>query len=401
MGAEAQPIRILAVADGRHIFGFLTDPRVELVKHGRTAPDGFEPDIVVIPFVKRHSLADAGVDESLWSKVREGRVRLVIDACTELRLHNPDVSLGVHKFLAERQIPASNVAYLTEVRNYAREYDEWAASEGVSEKIPVHFFDYCMRAFASCFLPDAEGDRQLMKKEIHFAKRPVHRSKTFIALNRAIRPHKAIVLTRLIRDGLWERGHVSAGYFAHPKRAEFMKRLVDLQFEAMVPEVSEYFGEIEARLTPDNNWSPIDGLDNFVGQHFESYFTLVTETEMLELPLRITEKPLKALANCQPLLLLGNAGSLQILRDYGFETFGDYVDESYDLEPDPATRFEMVYAEFLRLCRLSEQELFDRERSMTELLLHNARTMVIDIPRNFVRKVDPGLIDKLVPQSRV
>ena len=398
-GAETGPIRILVVAEGRHIFSYLAEPRLQLVRHGFPVPASFEPDIVVCPFVKRYALTAQVMDAELWAKVRAGRVRLVLDASTDLRLHRPDVSLNLHRLLADQQIPARNVAYLTEDRLYGRDYAAWADKQGIGERIQVHFFDYCMRAFAGCFLPNAEGERRLEKKERHFAKRRVHRSKTFISLNRAIRPSKAIVLARLIRDGLWERGHVSAGYFVKPRRSVFVKRMVAAQFEAMAPEVWNGFGKIEARLTQGRNWSPMDGLDSFIEEHSDSYFSLVTETEMHERPHRTTEKPLKALANCQPLLLLGNAGSLQILRDYGFQTFGEYVDESYDLEPDPVKRFEMVYAEFLRQCRLSESELFDQERSMAELLLHNARNMLLDIPRAFASKLEPELLDALMPSG--
>src|SRR6185312_13530483 len=118
-----------------------------------------------------------------------------------------------------------------------------------------------------------------------------------------------------------------------------------------------------------------------------------TETEMLDRPHRVTEKPLKALANFQPLLLMGSRGGLGILREDGFETFGGYIDESYDDEPDPVARFEMVYSEFRRLCALSEQELYEREQALADVLRHNARRLVVDIPRLILKKLDPELLD--------
>jgi len=111
----------------------------------------------------------------------------------------------------------------------------------------------------------------------------------------------------------------------------------------------------------------------------------------------LTEKPLKALANFHPLLLMGSVGGLQILREYGFETFGSYVDESYDAEPDPVARFEMVHAEFIRLCGLTEQELYDRERALADVLRHNARRLMVELPRLFLNKLDPELLDVLAP----
>jgi hypothetical protein len=39
----------------------------------------------------------------------------------------------------------------------------------------------------------------------------------------------------------------------------------------------------------------------------------------------------------------GNPGLLQHLRNNGFQTFGDIIDESYDLEPDKIKRLEKAW----------------------------------------------------------
>ena len=45
---------------------------------------------------------------------------------------------------------------------------------------------------------------------------------------------------------------------------------------------------------------------------------------------RITEKPFKPLLCFQPFIVLGPVGALQLIREYGFETFPGLFDESYD-----------------------------------------------------------------------
>ena len=56
----------------------------------------------------------------------------------------------------------------------------------------------------------------------------------------------------------------------------------------------------------------------------------------------LTEKVAKPLATGKPFVLLGGRGSLRLLRDWGFVTFGDIMDESYDDEEIPTLRIEKI-----------------------------------------------------------
>ena len=51
-------------------------------------------------------------------------------------------------------------------------------------------------------------------------------------------------------------------------------------------------------------------------------------------PLFISEKSFKPLAHKHPFLIYGSLGTLQYLRDLGFETFDHVIDESYDRVPN-------------------------------------------------------------------
>ena len=69
---------------------------------------------------------------------------------------------------------------------------------------------------------------------------------------------------------------------------------------------------------------------------------VVLETLFDDGRLHLTEKILRPIACGKPFILAGTQGSLEYLRSYGFETFGDIIDESYDLELDPLTRLQMI-----------------------------------------------------------
>jgi hypothetical protein len=56
----------------------------------------------------------------------------------------------------------------------------------------------------------------------------------------------------------------------------------------------------------------------------------------------LTEKTFKPIAMGMPFVIVGTQGSLRYLRSYGFKTFGDLWDESYDDKSDYTTRIDKL-----------------------------------------------------------
>ena len=65
---------------------------------------------------------------------------------------------------------------------------------------------------------------------------------------------------------------------------------------------------------------------------------IVLETLFDDDRLHLTEKSLRPIACAQPFILAGTHGSLEYLRSYGFRTYSEIWDESYDLIEDAETR---------------------------------------------------------------
>ena len=67
--------------------------------------------------------------------------------------------------------------------------------------------------------------------------------------------------------------------------------------------------------------------------------------------------------------------SLAKLREIGFKTFDGWIDESYDNEEDNDKRFFMIIEVIKNLCGVSKEELHDWYYSMTDILIHNQKTL--------------------------
>jgi hypothetical protein len=69
---------------------------------------------------------------------------------------------------------------------------------------------------------------------------------------------------------------------------------------------------------------------------------VVLETLFDDSRLHLTEKTLRPIAMGQPFMLAGTHGSLKYLRDYGFKTFSDCWDESYDMMTNGVDRMNKI-----------------------------------------------------------
>jgi hypothetical protein len=141
------------------------------------------------------------------------------------------------------------------------------------------------------------------------------------------------------------------------------------------PELGVHYG-LHAFKNPQ--WRPQTVLENYfpisnAHSHYSADFDIedyestaievVLETLFDDSRLHLTEKSLRPIACAQPFILAGTHGSLEYLRSYGFKTFGDIWDESYDLVEDPAERLIQI-AELMKY--ISNWLPHQRERNLAE-----------------------------------
>jgi hypothetical protein len=86
-----------------------------------------------------------------------------------------------------------------------------------------------------------------------------------------------------------------------------------------------------------------------VNEHFSnSYLNIVIESHMdvdQSNGVLLTEKTFKPIKNAQPFVIFGAKGSLQTLRDLGYNVFDDVLDNSYD-------EIENTYERFMALIKI-------------------------------------------------
>jgi len=109
--------------------------------------------------------------------------------------------------------------------------------------------------------------------------------------------------------------------------------------------------DIEHFIGP-NTASAMSSADYNNIDYAESAIEVVLETLFDDTRWHLTEKALRPIACGRPFILACTPGSLQYLKEYGFETFNGLIDESYDSIVDPKSRLEAIAQEMKRISSL-------------------------------------------------
>lgn len=106
----------------------------------------------------------------------------------------------------------------------------------------------------------------------------------------------------------------------------------------------------------------------------DSYFSIVPECLSGTM---LSEKWVKPIYHGHPFMILSplRGGILKKMREWGFETFPEIFDESYDEMDNRLDRVSHIENEILRLCKMDMKELQKLRDSVYEKLVHNQKTL--------------------------
>ena len=201
---------------------------------------------------------------------------------------------------------------------------------------------------------------------------PQHRnpSRVFFNANRIIggrRDHRVLLMYHLLKSNC-DRAHYSLP--AECPETHQSLHEVAAKFQSRYPDILDVFGQHDLPLNlPGESGHP---MHSYMLSQFDaaadSEIYVVTETVAQGRRLHLTEKVFKPMCLRMPFVLTSTAGSLRYLRSYGFRTFHDFWDESYDDELDDILRLEKI-GQLLK-------HLHDMPAGQRRALIHSTREVV-------------------------
>jgi hypothetical protein len=148
---------------------------------------------------------------------------------------------------------------------------------------------------------------------------------------------------------------------------------------------------------PDSNVSS-DHSAVYDHRHYKNCgIDVVLETLFDDSRLHLTEKILRPIACSKPFILAASHGSIQFLKEYGFLSFGDYINESYDTIDDPIKRLSAIVSEMYRITNLSKIEKTKLMRQCHRLAIKNKKQF---FSQKFFRQVTDELKDNVLQAQK-
>jgi hypothetical protein len=202
----------------------------------------------------------------------------------------------------------------------------------------------------------------------------------FITLNHLVRQKRSYRMAMVAR--LWNRNLLDSGIVSfHATQQSCNEEIADPMCELSLQSrlLIQHFVDSKINLPILAHAGEVDGRASAHFGHLEyelhqrAFLNVVNETVFFDDKLHLTEKIFQPIVCNRPFILTGAPGNLEYLRSYGFKTFDDYIDESYDCEPDPDRRMDLIIQQIEKLCTRPLHELKTMLLDMRPILEHNKR----------------------------
>jgi hypothetical protein len=286
--------------------------------------------------------------------------------------------------LKDLMIPAEKVYFVFGDINIEKNYKLWKSKLGL-ENIKVFGFDSfeasyhneCrMIAASECknsFITDEQYNNSIFQ----------NRKKRFIFKNANPRPHRLYFASELFKKNLLKDSYFSwlNRYYSPSASLNVIKK-----FNLKTEDESELLLKMQELLDSAPYILDFDSksINEWLNQrllipdHFlNSYFTFVTETTfedcIEENVLFVTEKVYQPIIQYHPFIVAAGVGFLDHMRNYGYQTFPELFDESYDSENNLKLRTKKILENIERICNMPIEQLNEiyYDSNFQKKLIHN------------------------------
>lgn len=190
--------------------------------------------------------------------------------------------------------------------------------------------------------------------ELYYSK--TNKPYTYLSLNNATRIHRYLLYKMCEQRGIISDGIVS--YRMGDNLEKHKGSLFENAYPSYTPDLQNKYPEFKRYLL-ENPSIPVNKLNGDFEEYDHgdflrygvfmhdswienSYFSIVTETLVHGYTQQLTEKIWKLFYYCHPFIIFGAKGSLKALRSFGYKTFPELFDESYDDMDDNLDKYKFI-----------------------------------------------------------
>lgn len=325
-------------------------------------------------------------------QVRVNKGFFLIDLSAEAYVKHEHLN-ALHSYFSHfHKIPMGKIIYLTGCANANQLYALWCERNGIPN-------DPMQRMVLISFPTSQYGIASNMKSTVapplyNDARVP---DKLFLMWNRRYRPHRIALCLGLNQANLIDRSYVSLG-LTDPEMPtaffpEVAKHAYGYNLEIPHEEIDKLASKLPLVLDGETDIMKMCGdFDSATRHYYEnSLVSIVTETNFEAPEISMTEKSFKPVKEKHPFIIVGSTGSLQAMRQFGFKTFSDFWDESYDNILDSTIRMRKILDLCIEIGTWSPEKILEFRRNVKPIVDHNfevvKKNVTIEITQNITTAI--------------
>jgi hypothetical protein len=301
-------------------------------------------------------------------KIRKNNGVILIDYTTEPFIRHESY-ISIHKCLEASGIPSKNIFMMVNSFNAQEVYESWF--DKTERKLEVRNYPSFLERTVEldkCFRDVGNNNMTL---QTFLSTKNIIRDKKIQMKIRTPRNHRLYVLFSLLTDNLLDNfdfSYLDQNNLSNANRLNDFEK--DKQFD--YNKINEFYRKIPYYLKSENSDKTNVGLGSDTGVSYkDSYFNVCFESYYDLEYISPSEKIFQPILYFQPFVFVGFKGGLKLLKDLGFKTFDNVIDESYDSIENDEDRLEAAYNEIKKLCSLSKDEIHNLYWSLEDTLIFN------------------------------
>ena len=328
--------------------------------------------------------------------VRRSNGYILIDCTAEAWVEDSHLQ-SMHTYFGHfNHIPMGKIIYLTGCMNATDIYEKFCKENNV----PNNSRDR-MKLFS---FPISQSG--IATNLFHQPNEPVYDvdtvpEKLFLCWNRRFRSHRTSLALALNKHGLVDRSYYSMGLVDPEATTVTFQSTVDLYNGntngITTDDVTNFVNKLPLIIDGENDIHQMCQDFDAAARNFyiNSLVSIVTETNFASKALTLTEKSFKPSKEKHPFIIVGVKGALKSMREFGFQTFGEFWDESYDEEENPTTRLHKIIEVCKDIGNWDREKILDFKRKVKPIVENNYMMV-----QSNTAKVIAGKIENTIKQGK-
>lgn len=320
-------------------------------------------------------------------QVRDRNGFFLIDYAPEAWVQNGQLQVMHAYFGHYNRIPMGKIIYITGCMNAEELYTNWCDRNGIPDD-PMHRmimipFPISQHALSVQLqnTPEPEYDVGSVPEKV------------FLCWNRRFRPHRTHLALALDKAGIIDRSYYSMNLTDPEMNSIHFKNTVDLYSNPMLQignkDVESFIGKLPLVIDGETEIQKMCGDFDAAARPFyqNSLVSIITETNFDCTELTATEKTWKPAKEKHPFIMVGTPGALRTLREFGFQTFDEFWDESYDEIENPQHRLFEIVKVCKEIASWTPEQILDFKRRVKPIVDHNYKILTTNTAKTVADRI--------------